>query len=87
MTKQKNSLGRQINSATELSGLTVELQNLLEKTLAPIKFKRCMEVLGSSDVCVQNLTEIVDKIDSWSAEIKKILSKEFDNYEEIIDVN
>ena len=87
LTKQKNSLGRQINSATELSGLTVELQNLLEKTLAPIKFKRCMEVLDSSDVCVQNLTEIVDKIDSWSAEIKKILSKEFDNYEEIIDVN
>lgn len=87
LTKQKNSLGRQINSATELSGLTVELQNLLEKTLAPIKFKRCMEVLDSSDVCVQNLTEIVDKIDSWSAEMQSILTEQSGSYQEIIDVS
>lgn len=86
LTKQKSSLGRQIDSATELSGMTVRLQKLLEEELAPIKFKRCMEVLDSSDVCVQNLTEIIEKIKDWMHEMEQIMSKKLENYEEIIDV-
>lgn len=74
LTKQKSDLGRQIDSATELSGLTVRLQKLLEEDLAPIKFKRCIEVLDSSDVCVENLTNIITQIDNWSDEIKKLLT-------------
>ena len=74
LTKQKNDLGRQIDSATELAGLTVRLQELLETELAPIKFKRCIEELGSSDVCVENLMDVIDKIDNWSDEMKKLLS-------------
>lgn len=67
---------RQIESATELSGLTVRLQNILEKELAPIKFKRCMEELDNvnSQVCKNNLIEIIGMIDSWSSEIKEILN-------------
>lgn len=83
LTKQKNNLGRQIDSATELSGLTVKLQRLLEGELAPIKFKRCMEVLESSDVCVENLSEIVNKIDDWSYEMKKLLSDKCDYVVEV----
>lgn len=86
LTKQKSSLGRQIDSATELSGMTVRLQKLLEEELAPIKFKRCMEVLDSSDVCVQNLTEIIEKIIDWTHEMKQVMSEKLDDYEEIIDV-
>lgn len=78
LTKQKNNLGRQIESATELSGYTVRLQKLLEEDLAPIKFKRCIEVLDSSDVCLRNLMEIIDKIDIWSNEIKRLLPEEYD---------
>lgn len=76
LTKKKNDLGRQIDSATELAGLTIRLQKLLEGELAPIKFKRCMETLDSSDVCVENLTDIIKKIDSWSNEMKKLLNNE-----------
>ncbi len=83
LTQKKNDLGRQIDSATELSGLTVKLQRLLEGELAPIKFKRCMEVLESSDVCVENLSEIVNKIDDWSYEIKKLLSDKCDYVVEV----
>lgn len=83
LTKQKNDLGRQIDSATELSGLTVKLQRLLEGELAPIKFKRCMEVLETSDVCVENLSEIVNKIDDWSYEMKKLLSDKCDYVVEV----
>lgn len=83
LTKKKNNLGRQIDSATELSGLTIKLQRLLESELAPIKFKRCMEVLESSDVCVENLSEIVNKIDDWSYEMKKLLSDKCDYVVEV----
>ena len=82
LTKQKSDLGRQINSATELAGLTVRLQKLLEDELAPIKFKRCMETLDSSDVCVSNLEEIITKLDSWSYEMKKLLTN---SYDDIVD--
>lgn len=74
LTKQKKDLGRQIDSATELAGLTVRLQKLLETELAPIKFKRCMEELNSSDVCVNNLMDVINRIDDWSNEMKKLLS-------------
>lgn len=83
LTKQKSDLGRQIDSATELAGLTVSLQKLLEEELAPIKFKRCMEVLNSSNVCVRNLEDIITKLDNWSLEMKKLLSNKYDD---IIDV-
>ena len=83
LTKQKNDLGRQIDSATELAGLTVRLQKLLETELAPIKFKRCMETLDTSDVCVANLTEVITRIDNWSNEMKKLLTNEQDY---IVDV-
>ena len=83
LTKKKNDLGRQIDSATELAGLTVRLQKLLEGELAPIKFKRCMETLESSDVCVENLTEIITKIDNWSDEMKKLPTNKYDDVVEV----
>lgn len=83
LIKKKNDLGRQIDSATELAGLTVRLQKLLEGELAPIKFKRCMETLDSSDVCVENLTEIILKIDNWSDEMKKLLTNKYDDVVEV----
>lgn len=83
LTKQKTDLGRQIDSATELASLTVRLQKLLETELAPIKFKRCIEELDSSDVCVGNLTDIINRIDDWSDEMKKILNN---NNDYVIDV-
>lgn len=83
LTKQKTDLGRQIDSATELADLTVRLQKLLETELAPIKFKRCMEELDSSDVCVGNLTDIINRIDDWSDEMKKLLNN---NNDYVVDV-
>lgn len=70
---QKNDLSRKINSATELSGLTIKLQTILEKDLAPIKFKRCMEVLDSSEVAVENLCDIIHNIKRWINEIETFL--------------
>ena len=75
LTKKKTDIGRQIDSATELAGLTVKVQRLLEEELAPIKFKRCIEELDSSDVCVGNLLEFITKIKNWSSEMKNIINE------------
>lgn len=76
LTQQKSDLSRQIDSATQLAELTVTLQTTLERDLAPIKFMRCMERLDISDVARQNLVDIVNLVDNWSAEMHSILSKE-----------
>ena len=81
LTQQKNDIGRQITSSSELAGLTVRLQNLLETELAPIKFKRCMENINNDEVCMRNLMDIIHKLDSWSDEMKRLLNNDY-----IVDV-
>ena len=81
LTQQKNDIGRQITSSSELAGLTVRLQNLLETALAPIKFKRCMENINNDEVCMGNLMDIIHKLDSWSDEMKRLLNNDY-----IVDV-
>ena len=66
-------MDRQIKFATELSQLTVSLQKVLEKDLAPIKFKRCMDELEQGDVALTNLLEILDKVGMWYSEMNEIL--------------
>ena len=83
LSQKKTDLDRQIKSATELSGLTVSLQKVLEKDLAPIKFKRCMDELEQGDVALTNLLEILDKVDQWSSEMHEILNLK---QEVIVDV-
>ena len=81
LTQQKNDIGRQITSSSELAGLTVRLQKLLETELAPIKFKRCMENINNDEVCMGNLMDIIHKLDSWSDEMKRLLNNDY-----IVDV-
>lgn len=81
LTQQKNDIGRQITSSSELAGLTVRLQNLLETEFAPIKYKRCMENINNDEVCMENLMDIIHKLDSWSDEMKRLLNNDY-----IVDV-
>lgn len=80
LSKRRSDLVRKVDSATELSGLTVRLQQILETDLAPIKFKRCMDEL-QNPVAIENLSEIVYKVQSWVDEMSKYLNEEY------IDVN
>lgn len=82
LTQQKTDLSRQITSATELAGLTVRLQNVLEKELAPIKYKRCMDILNQNDVAMQNFIDVVGIVEKWLTDMKKYLPNG-----NIIDVN
>ncbi len=73
LVKERSNIGRQIESATELAGLTVKLQHVLEDDLAPIKFKRCMEELDRSAVAMENLMTVVVLIESWTNEMRQYL--------------
>ena len=77
LTKQKTKLSRQIDCATELSRLVEEIKDMLEVKLAPIKFKKCIDVIATdnNDVAVKNVLEILEKVDIWSDEIHQIIER------------
>jgi len=64
---------QQIESATELAGLTYRLDQVLKTELAPIKFSRCMERLDSSDVALKNLSDIIAMTQLWCDEMRSYL--------------
>jgi hypothetical protein len=73
LRREKSDLARQIDSATELSGLTVKLYTILRTELAPIKFGRNIEQLEESDTAVKKLTEIIEMVESWAREMRQYL--------------
>lgn len=77
-----NHFEQEVKSATELSRFTVQIQNLLEHDLAPIKYKSCIEIVNGDSVAYKNLAEVVDRVESWCSELKKVLN----NGEDIIDL-
>lgn len=79
--KITNHFDQEVKSATELSRFTVQIQNLLEHDLAPIKYKSSIEIVNGDSVAYKNLAEVVDRVESWCCELKKILN----NGEDIID--
>ncbi|MBS5080452.1 MAG: ParB N-terminal domain-containing protein [Clostridiales bacterium] len=76
-----NHFDQEVKNATELSRFTVQIQNLLEHDLAPIKYKSCIEIVNGDSVAYKNLAEVVDRVESWCSELKKVLN----NGEDIID--
>ena len=82
MSRQLGVVASAVDSIrTDVDGLTVRLQNLLETELAPIKFKRCMENINNDEVCMGNLMDIIHKLDSWSDKMKRLLNNDY-----IVDV-
>lgn len=84
LTKQKNDIARQIESATELSGLTVEIKNILFNKLSPVKYSRSFERLNSS-VAMDNFISLVDTVRSWCDEIDGLIGRKNNNIVEVID--
>lgn len=86
LTEKKDNLSRQIDSAVELSGLTVKLRKTLENDLAPIRFMRTMEVLETSDIALSNLSDIVNMVGDWYYEMREIINDKGLKLENFVDV-
>ena len=76
LTKEKSDIARQIASATELSGLVVRINNMLKTELSPIRYSRTLERLDS-DVAIKNLEDIINSVQSWVDDMKKVISKDY----------
>jgi DNA repair exonuclease SbcCD ATPase subunit len=71
LTKERTDIGRQIRSATELSGLVAEAQMFFRGKLAPVKYSRAIQEAVEDDTVRQNLTEILDIFSGWIDEMKR----------------
>lgn len=74
--QQKSDLARQVESATELSGLAVKIDHFLKTELAPIKYSRVFERMDS-EVARENILDIIDKVDQWSFDMRQMIPKEY----------
>jgi len=72
LNKEKEDIARQIQSATELSGLAVKIDHFLKTELSPIRYSRTLERMDS-EIAVNNLTEIIESVESWCSEIREFL--------------
>lgn len=73
LVKQKNDIGRQIRTATELSGLVVTIEHLLKNELAPIKYSRAITEAATDRVVIRNLQEIINRVQNWCDEMNRYL--------------
>lgn len=64
-----------------LAELMYKIQDMLDKDLSPLKFSRMLDRIDRNDVSRRNLGALLDKVDSWSRDIHKIL-----NVNEVVDV-
>lgn len=85
LTKRKDNLSRQIESATELSGLVVRVENFLKTELAPIKYSRAIHEARADEIVTENLRDIVDRVQDWCNEMYQYLPTENIVEAEVID--
>jgi ParB family chromosome partitioning protein len=76
LTKQKDDIGRQIESGISLSGYIYEIEDFLKNKLAPIKYSRALMEMKDNKTVIKNITDIVNAVDTWSDEIKKMIPNE-----------
>lgn len=82
---EKDDLHRQIESATALSGLYVEIEHFLQTKLAPVKYSRALTERRDSKVAMENLEGIIDMVEVWLNEMKGYLPRDRQSVNNIID--
>lgn len=73
LSKEKEDIGRQIEAATSISGLVVEIDYVIKEKLAPIKYSRAIQEMQDDEVVINNLSEILETVESWCNEMRTYL--------------
>lgn len=84
LTQQKDDLGRKIQAITDISGLVVEVDNLIKQKLAPIRYSKSLLEAKDDKIVLKNLNDIVETVQQWCDEIKEYLPNKI-NYVEVIE--
>lgn len=74
LSQEKNNLSRQINAATELSGLVVEVRHYFNKNFAPIKYSKAITEASKDRIVKENLKEILDVFQEWISEMTQYIT-------------
>src|SRR5574344_1189660 len=77
LTKQKDDLGRQIESITSISGLVVDIKHLLD-TLSPIKYSRAILEAKDDEIVIENLSTIIESVRNWCDDMEQYIPREKD---------
>lgn len=77
LQSEKEDIARQIESATSISGLIVEVENVLRTKLAPIKYSRAIQEQLKNPTVIKNVYEIVDRVECWCNEMKKVIGQDY----------
>lgn len=73
LSKEKEDIGRQIEAATSISGLVIEIDYVIKEKLAPIKYSRAIQEMQDDEVVINNLSEILETVESWCNEMRTYL--------------
>lgn len=69
----RQDLHRQIESATSISGLVVEIERFLQTKLAPVKYSRAIREQVDNHIVISNLREIISNVRNWCDEIEHMI--------------
>lgn len=72
--REKDDLTRQFESATALSGFSVEIDNFLKTKLAPVRYSRALERLDS-EIVIKNLSDMISSVENWCEDMRRYLPK------------
>lgn len=86
MSNQKESIHRQVVAATSLSKAYVEIENLLKKELAPIRYSRAITEAQDSEVAMSNLSNIIGLVEEWARDMRSFLPNSNKNNTNIVEV-
>lgn len=73
LTHTREDIKRQIDAATSISGLVVEINNLLKTKLAPIRYSKAILEMSNDKIVIQNLTATIEAVESWCREMRNYL--------------
>jgi len=73
LTHTREDIKRQIDAATSISGLVVEIDNLLKTKLAPIRYSKAILEMSNDKIVIQNLTATIEAVESWCREMRNYL--------------
>lgn len=84
LTSQKDDLGRKLQATSDISGLVMEIDNLIKNKLAPVRYSKALLEAKDEPIVINNLTEIIEIIENWCLEMRNYIPNK-NNYIEVVE--
>lgn len=73
LSSERNNLNNILASSRELSIFAKEIDTLLQTKLAGLKYAPFIEALGDKDIILTNFVKVINAVENWIIDIKKLL--------------